>query len=159
MGRNAIPLSVQSQCRRIHRSNAEIEARASAESSIKVSATEVSPPKYLKFKALKDRFNELASMLKEVDDQLCTALDADALAAYVDAQDNYEHCQKLVYEITRSKNPVDTAELERRERMRNAAQAKCDALRAVLLLDPASRARAAVAKTEEPKENAFARFL
>lgn len=158
-GRNRIPLAVQEQYRDVKRSNAEKEARAEMEASVHVSALDVKPPEYLTDKKKQKRFNELAKMLQEVSDQLCTELDADALAAYVDAQANYEFNQKLVdaYHSV-PEDEFDTAELERRERIRNAAQSKADKLRSDLLLEPASRARTAIAKQEAPKDNPFAKF-
>lgn len=156
-GRKAVPVRVQEQYRDMHRSNAELEARREAEASIQVSATDVKPPKYMTDKKKRKRFRELATMLQEVDAQLCTELDVDALAAYVDAQFNYEFNQRLVDEMHLEED-VDTTELERRERIRNAAQAKADKLRTDLLLEPASRARTALVKKEEPKENPFTKF-
>lgn len=166
-GRKRIPAAVQSQYRDLHRSNEEIEQRLEQESAIQVKKTAVKVPSYVKDPEKKKRFRKYAKMLKEVSDQLCTALDADALAAYIDAQMNYEFDQQLIDEYQRQKmaalddedgGQFSSVELERLERIRNAAQAKADKLRSDLLLEPASRARAAIAKQEKPKENKFAKF-
>ena len=162
-GRKAIPINVQQQYRDVKRSNAEIQARMEAESSIQVTSLDVKPPAYMTDKAKRKRFTELATMLQEVDEQLCTELDVDALAAYVDAQFNYEFNQGLVEEYQallseHSGEEVNTGELERRERIRNAAQTKADKLRTDLLLEPAARARAALPKKEETKSNPFSAF-
>lgn len=162
-GRHTVPVEVQSAYRRVHRSRAELEERREAEASVRVQATTVKPPKYMKDTKKRTRFRNLAKMLQEVNEQLCTTLDVDALAAYVDAQTNYEYDQQLVEEYQARRTAVDDekwcyAELERLERIRNAAQAKADKLRSDLLLEPASRARAMMPKQEAPKVNKFAQF-
>lgn len=163
-GRKAVPMSVRDAAgERIHRSNAEIDARREAEESLKVSDTRVEVPSYVTDKAKRKRFRKLAKLLQEVDEQLCTALDVDALAAYVDAQANYEFNQALVDEMHDPGFEIEgisfTYELERRERIRNASQQKADKLRSDLLLEPAARARAALVKaTEDKQENRFERF-
>lgn len=158
-GRKRIPVAVQSQYRDMHRSNEEIEQRLEAENAIRVTCTTVKPPAYMKDPEKKKRFRKIAKMLQEVSDQLCTTLDTEALAAYVDAQANYEFAQQLIDEYQKQEiELIDSVEFERLERIRNSAQEKADKLRSVLLLEPASRARAAIAKQEKPKENKFAKF-
>lgn len=154
-GRNAIPLSVQEQNRRVHRSNAEKEARAEAEASIEVQYLDVQPPAFLDTKAKKSKFTKLATMLQGVNEQLCTELDTDTLARYVSVEADYVYYQK---ELNRAKKEKQLDEIDRYERLKNTAFKQVEQLSSKLLLEPAARARAALAKQEEPKENAFAEF-
>lgn len=172
-GRNAIPLSVQEQNRRVHRSNAEKAARAEAEAAIDVPFRDVKPPKYLTDKKLKRKFRELAKMLQGVNEQLCTQLDVDTLARYVMVEADYLYYQKELDRLKSLKVSLRDdffddednstkddigASIERYERLKNTAFKQVEQLSSKLLLEPAARARAALAKQEEPKENSFAEF-
>jgi len=154
-GRKSVPLSVQEQHRRVHRSNAEKEARAEAEASIEVQYLDVQPPSFLNTKAKKDKFMSLAEMLQSVNEQLCTELDTDTLARYVSVESDYVYYQK---ELNRAKREKKLDEIDRFERLKNTAFKQVETLSSKLLLEPAARARAAMVKQEAPKENAFAEF-
>lgn len=156
IGRPSIPIEVQESYRRVHRSHAEKAEKA--EMGVKVDLDIAEPPKYMRSKAKRQKFTELATMLREVSEQLCTSLDTDALAAYVDAQSNYEFNQKRVDALHAKGASVDLDELATAERLRNNAQDKADKLRSVLMLEPASRAHAVLPKPEEKPVNRFAEF-
>lgn len=156
-GRRKIPINVQEQYRDVHRSNAEKEARAEMEAAIDVPFTDIKPPRYLTDKKLRKKFRGIASMLQSVSEQLCTELDADTLARYVMVESDYRFYQSKVVEL-QNEPDSDSAELERYERLKNTAFKQVESLSSKLLLEPASRARAALAKQEAPKENKFARF-
>ena len=157
-GRKAIPIAVQAQNRsdgRVHRSNAEKDARAEAEEAIEVPFTDVQPPEYLTDKKLRRKFRDLARMLQGVNEQLCTELDTDTLARYVMVEADYLFYQDSLNE---AKEEKDIDAIDRYERLKNVAFKQVEQLSSKLLLEPAARARAALVKQEAPKENAFAEF-
>lgn len=157
-GRKRIPVEVrektQKDNRKPHRSVKELEARKASEESINANLPDAEPPDYLTDPDKIDRFNEIVRLMKLAGPKtLAKALDSDAIAAYVDAQFNYEFFQN---ELNRLQKATDTPPnvMDTYSKLRNAAQTQCDKLRSVLALDPVSRLKID-SEPLEPKRNKF----
>lgn len=147
-GRKRKPVDLEGRGR-IHRPAAEIEARRANERAIIENLDDATPPDYFTGSEKIKRFNEVAALLKQMSAFLGKSTDSDAIAAYVDAQMNYEANQAQL-EALRSDPEASIASIERVEKMRNASQVQCDRLRAVLYLDPSARLK--IDKTDEAEE-------
>ena len=153
-GRKRMPAVLQEQSRgRIHRTRAEVEERKEREEALNANLPDAEPPEYLTDPQKIDRFNEIVALTKMLpSNTLAKAMDADAIAAYIDAQMNYEYLQGMLEALQAEGAPLAT--LEGYTRMRNAAQVQCDKLRATLALDPLSRLKL-VCEPEGEKHNKF----
>ncbi len=156
-GRKRIPAALQEQGRgRIHRSRAETDERKEREEALNANLPDAEPPDYLTDPDKVDRFKKIVALMKRTKSKtLARALDADAIAAYVDAQFNYEYLQGRLDDLQAEGGSLNT--IEAVSKMRNAAQTQCDKLRATLALDPLSRLKL-VCEPEEEKKNKFEDF-
>lgn len=159
-GRKPKPMAVQEQKRRVHRSNAEKAERRERESQVQVPATDVCPPSYLRSKRDRERFDEIAGLLKATDEQLCTRLDEDTLARYVLSEDMYVRYTRMLDKETKKKEADRSVEaIERLQRVQNVAWNQVTQGASLMGLNVSSRLRFDLRKPpEEPKENKFAKF-
>jgi P27 family predicted phage terminase small subunit len=129
---------------------AEIEYRKNAE--LKAPAGDCSPPEYLPEK-LKDEFADLAEKLKDI--EIMTELDVDLLARYLLSKQAYLGLTSRYMKMLSSGNPTD---LEKIANLQDKSFKQCQSAARDLGLTISSRCKLVVPKTEEPKENKFARF-
>ena len=129
---------------------AEIEYRKNAE--LKVPVGGCSPPDYLPEK-LKKEFESLADKL--IDVGIMTELDVDLLARYLLSKQAYLGLTSRYMKMISSGDP---ASVEKVANLQDKSFKQCQSAARDLGLTISSRCKLVVPKTEEPKENKFARF-
>ena len=116
--------------------------------------TEVKPPDYIAdAPKLVEEFNDIAQKL--IDLKILTELDADSLARYILAKQNYLQYTKLLNGAIR-KNKV--AEMAAIQTMQDKAFKQVRAAASDLGLTISSRCRLVVPQAPAPKKNKFSRF-
>lgn len=150
------PIAIQEQNRRVHRSNAEKEARRNKELQLGTHEN-IAPPGYLKTKKLKDRWLEIASLLQSTHEMLCTDLDVDAIARYVMEEAEYIAAEKNLRDYRRrNKDCLNFDELKKIQTLKNSAfKTVTESARAIGLTVDA-RLRFDLKQPEEKKKNKFA---
>ena len=157
-GRPKKPIEVQEAKRRVHRSNAEKEARRQAESRLECPITEFDPPPYLT-KSEKRRFGEVVGLLQSVNEQLCTALDADQVARYVVSETQYKTLSRRCRAaLNKRGDGFDLSEANALQVMQNRAFAQMQTCATALGLNVSSRLKFDIPEPEEKPENKFAQF-
>ena len=158
-GRPRKPIALQESKRRVHRSNAEKEARKEAESLLECPITEFDPPTYLT-KAERGRFAEIVALLQSVDEQLCTALDSDQVARYVTAETQYKALSRKARMAIRKigTEDGDVALADRLQLMQNRAFTQMQTCATALGLNVSSRLKFDIPKPEDEPEDEFDQF-
>lgn len=160
-GRPKKPMAVQESKRRVHRSKAEKEARKEAESLLECPITEFDAPNYLT-KGEKARFFEIAALLQSVNKQLCTALDADQLARYVVAENQYKTLSRKARAAMRkigNGEPYSLANADRLQLMQNRAFTQLQTCASALGLNVSSRLKFDITKPDDDEpEDEFDQF-
>lgn len=110
------------------------------------------PPDYLETKADIARFEEIADLLTSVDEQLCTALDADQLARYVICEDVFKAYSRKLRAAIKGGEITD---LDKLQRQQNTAFQQVQTCASALGLNVSSRLRFDLRKPEKPKRNKF----
>ena len=110
-------------------------------------------PDYLETDAELDRFEEIRDLLTSVDEQLCTALDADQLARYVMSEAVFVDYTKALRKALRDNDFTSTKELQRQQ---DVAFRQVQTCASALGLNVSSRLRFDLRKQEAPKRNKFA---
>lgn len=126
-----------------------------AEEALRCPITECEPPEYLTTVKDRGRFREIAELLQSVDEQLCTALDADQLARYVMSESVYIDYTKALKRHMRS-NGNDLEGSRSLQRQQDVAFKQVQTCASALGLNVSSRLRFDLRKPEEPKRNKFA---
>lgn len=147
MGRDKLPLEVLEFNGNSHLTKDEIEKRKKSE--IKAPSQNIVPPKYLK-KKQKEKFNELAEILKEIG--VMTDLDCDALGRYIVAEDQQIELGKKIKKLPDDVNPKTYESLLA---MRAKYLKVAKELGAELGLSAISRCKLVAPKAEEKPENKF----
>ena len=150
-GRPRKPLAMQKG----HRSNAEKAERAAQEAAIRCPITEFDAPEYLETKKEVDRFFEIVGLLHSVDEQLCTALDADQLARYVMCEEIFVAYSRKLRKAIRGE---DVAELGKLQRQQNTAFQQVQACATALGLNVSSRLKFDIRKPDPVEDDDFDRF-
>ena len=136
-----------------HLTKAEIAKREAEELSVPVPNT-VRPPDYIAdAPKLVEEFNEIAEKLIAL--KILTELDADSLARYLLAKQNYLQYTSLLNSAIR-KNKV--AEMATIQTMQDKAFKQVRVAASDLGLTISSRCRLVVPQAPEPKKNKFSRF-
>ena len=132
---------------------AEIAKRDAEELQVPTPSV-VEPPEYIAdAPKLVAEFNEIAEKLLAL--KILTELDADSLARYLLAKQNYLHYTSLLNSAIR-KNKV--AEMATIQTMQDKAFKQVRAAASDLGLTISSRCRLVVPQAPEPKKNKFSRF-
>ena len=147
-GRPRKPLAMQKG----HRTNAEKAQRKAMEDALRCPIS-AEAPDYLESDAELDRFYEIAELLTSVDEQLCTALDADQLARYVMCEQAFIEYTKKLRKALRD-NDHDLA--KSLQRQQDTAFRQVQTCAAALGLNVSSRLRFDLRKPDEQKRNKFA---
>jgi len=148
-GRPRKPLSMQKG----HRSKAEKAERAAQEAAVRCPITEFDAPEYLEEERDRKRFFEIVDLLHSVDEQLCTALDADQLARYVICEQVF-----IAYSKKLRKTLKDGGPSVNLQRQQDTAFKQVQACATALGLNVSSRLKFDIRKPEPPEEDAFDRF-
>lgn len=136
-----------------HLTKGEIAKREAEELNVPI-PTVVEPPEYLESAPkLVEEFKELAAKLIEL--KIMTELDADGLARYILAKQNYLKYTELLNGAIR-KNKV--AEMVTIQTMQDKAFKQVRAAASDLGLTISSRCRLVVPQAPAPKSNKFSRF-
>ena len=136
-----------------HLTKEEIARREAEELSVPIPST-VRPPDYIAdAPKLVEEFNEIAEKLIAL--QILTELDADSLARYLLAKQNYLQYTSLLNSAIR-KNKV--AEMAAIQTMQDKAFKQVRAAASDLGLTISSRCRLVVPQAPVPKQNKFSRF-
>ena len=136
-----------------HLTKSEIAKREAEELSVPTPSI-VHPPEYIAdAPKLVEEFNDIAEKLLAL--KILTELDADSLARYLLAKQNYLQYTSLLNSAIR-KNKV--AELAARQTMQDKAVTHVRAAASDLGLTISSRCRLVVPQTPEPKKNKVSRF-
>lgn len=110
-------------------------------------------PDYLDTDAEIHRFYEIRDLLTSVDEQLCTALDADQLARYVMSEAVFVEYTKALRRALRDKDAERSKTLQRQQ---DIAFKQVQTCAAALGLNVSSRLKFDLRKQEPPKRNKFA---
>lgn len=136
-----------------HLTKSEIAKREAEELSVPIPAI-VEPPDYIAdAPKLVEEFNDIAAKLIAL--KILTELDADSLARYLLAKQNYLQYTSLLNSAIR-KNKV--AEMATIQTMQDKAFKQVRAAASDLGLTISSRCRLVVPQAPEPKKNKFSRF-
>lgn len=136
-----------------HLTKSEIAKREAEELNVPI-PTVVKPPDYIAdAPKLVEEFNEIAEKLLAL--KILTELDADSLARYLLAKQNYLQYTSLLNSAIR-KNKV--AEMATIQTMQDKAFKQVRAAASDLGLTISSRCRLVVPQAPEPKTNKFSRF-
>ena len=147
-GRPRKPLAMQKS----HLTNAEKAARQAQEDALRCQIS-AEAPEYLETDAEIDRFYEIADLLTGVDEQLCTALDADQLARYVMCEAVFVDYTKALRKALRDKDSDLARKLQRQQ---DVAFRQVQTCASALGLNVSSRLRFDLRKQEAPRGNKFA---
>lgn len=110
-------------------------------------------PDYLKYVGPRRRFNEIAGLLKSVDEQMCTALDADQLARYVISEQAYLEYSNA---LRRALKAGDFKSSDAIQRQQDKAFRQVQACANALGMNVTSRLKIDLPKSDAPKRNKFA---
>lgn len=146
-GRPRKPLAMQT----CHLTAAEKAERRAQEEAIRCQIS-AEAPDYLDDAEI-DRFYEIADLLTGVDEQLCTALDADQLARYVTSEKVYIEYTRSLRKALRDKDFGLTKQLQRQQ---DIAFRQVQTCASALGLNVSSRLKFDLRKQEAPKVNKFA---
>lgn len=136
-----------------HLTKEEIAKREAEELKVPIPSV-VKPPEYIAdAPKLVAEFNDIAEKLLAL--KILTELDADSLARYLLAKQNYLHYTSLLNSAIR-KNKV--AEMAAIQTMQDKAFKQVRAAASDLGLTISSRCRLVVPQAPEPKKNKFSRF-
>lgn len=147
-GRPRKPLAMQTA----HLTNAEKAARRAQEEALRCQIS-AEAPDYLETDAELDRFYEIEGLLTSVDEQLCTALDADQLARYVMCEAVFVEYTKALRRALRAKDVDKSKALQRQQ---DIAFRQVQTCASALGLNVSSRLKFDLRKQEPPKRNKFA---
>lgn len=111
------------------------------------------PPVYLENDGQVGRFCEIAELLTSVDDQLCTALDADQLARYVISEQAYLEYSKA---LRRALKVGDFKSSDAIQRQQDKAFKQVQACANALGMNVTSRLKIDLPVRDVPKRNKFA---
>lgn len=153
-------MAVQESKRRVHRSKEEKDARKAAENLLECPITEFEAPGYLT-KTEKARFNEIAALLQSVNEQLCTALDADQLTRYVVAESQYKTLTRKTRAAMRKiggEDPHALAKADRLQLMQNRAFTQLQTCASALGLNVSSRLKFDISQPDDEPEDEFNQF-
>lgn len=102
------------------------------------------------------RFDEIAACLKTVDEQMCTALDADQLARYVQREADYIYYRRRLAGL--KGKGADPKALAEAERMVRGALSDVQTCASALGLNVSSRLKLDLRKPEQDDEDDFGKF-
>lgn len=147
-GRPRKPLAMQKS----HLTNAQKAEMREREEALRCPIS-AEAPDYLETDAELDRFYEIADLLTSVDDQLCTALDADQLARYVMSEQVYIDYTRQLRKALKDKDHELTKALQRQQ---DTAFRQVQTCATALGLNVSSRLKFDLRKPDAPKRNKFA---
>lgn len=153
MARPRQPLALVQAKGRKHLTKAEIEARKAEELQVPIPST-IKPPDYIAdAPKLVEEFNDIAEKLLAL--KILTELDADSLARYLLAKQNYLQYTSLLNSAIRKNKIADMSAIQT---MQDKAFKQVRAAASDLGLTISSRCRLVVPQVPEVKQNKFTRF-
>ncbi len=126
------------------------------EDALRCPITEFDAPEYLEGEAERRRFEEIAGLLQSVDEQLCTALDADQLARYVVSESLYKSTTRNLRKALKAGDVDDVTKVQRQQ---NTAFQQVQACASALGLNVTSRLKIDLRRpTAGGDEDDFSKF-
>lgn len=125
------------------------------EAAVRCPITEFEVPDYLETKKAVARFNELVELLHSVDEQMCTALDADQLARYVICEEIFVTYSSKLRKAVKGEDIHAIGQLQRQQ---NVAFQQVQSCASALGLNVSSRLKFDIRKPEPQEDDDFDRF-
>lgn len=150
-GRPRKPLAMQKG----HLTNAQKAEMRAREEALRCPIIEFDAPDYLESAPERARFGQLADLLQSVDEQLCTALDADQLARYVVSESLYKSTTKRLRAAMKG---GDVDAVTKVQRQQNTAFQQVQACASALGLNVTSRLKIDLRHPERDDDDDFSKF-